>query len=138
MDSSNYTEADTLSLLYYVSSSFSAASVTISLGDSAVPQNVWTSSVTVLGPTASGSFYAASAIAMQTKPAVTDPIISASVTFAGASGSVILDYLQFIQGAQLSADMQLVSRTTAATANTPLFSKQYSQPMDIEYYVQVT
>ena len=138
IDSSNYSESDTLSMMYYVSSSFSAASVTVAMGDSAVPQNVWSSSTVVLGPSTASTFYGL-ALPLQTKSAsITDPIISASVTFNGSSGSVILDYLKFVQGYQLSPEFQLVSRTTSASLTVPLFSKQYSQPMDIEYYIQVT
>ena len=78
-------------------------------------------------------------MAMQAKSAsLVDPLINASVTFYGSAGSVALDHLKFVSAAQLTSDFQLVSRTISSTTTTPLFTKNYSQPMDIEYYIQVT
>ena len=137
-DSSNFSEADSLSLLFYVSSSISSTSVTVTFADSSASTQIWSSSTVVGGPYAASAFYVLS-IPMQTKSAsISDPINSMSITFYGSSGSVSLDYLKFIQGAQLSTDMQLVSRAISGSLTAPIVSKQYSQPMDIEYYIQVT
>lgn len=133
-----YSEIDYVGILYYCAASFSAASVTVWFGDSgATTQTLWSGSTTV-GSTASGSFYSAS-LSMGTKdPNFTDPISTASIRFYGSSGSVYLDQMKFILGGVLGSDQQLVSRTTSSSPSVPLFSKVYSQPMDIEYYIQVT
>ena len=137
IDSSRYTENDNVNILYYTSASFSSASVTVKFGDSSTPQVFWSGS-TVIGSTPSGSFYSAS-VDMGTKDTnFIDPVTSAFVTFDGASGSVQLDHMKFVLGDSLIPDLQLISRSISTAPNTPLFSKVYAQPMDIEYYLRVT
>jgi len=136
IDSSRYTDVDHVHVLYYCSSSITAASVTVYLGDSSTTQNVWTGSTTI-SSNASGTFYSAS-IDMGTKPTTfTEPINTASIRFYGSSGSVKLDHMKFVLNDNLTSDQQLISRTTSTSAS-PLFSKVYSQPMEIEYRIQVT
>jgi hypothetical protein len=136
-NSSAYSENDTLSILYYCSSAITAASISVIFGDNSPTQVTWSSSTASIASVASGAFYSAS-LAMQTKPTITEPIINASVTVYGSGGSVAFDALKFVLGTQLTTDYQLVSRSISSTTTTPLFSKIYSQPMDIEYYIQVT
>ena len=137
-DSTLFTENDNLQILYYCNSTTAGASVNISFGDSSNPQNIWSSSTVNLGAITSGSFYSAS-LAMSTKVStLLDPMITASVTFSGTSGSVMVDHMKFVSGNTLTTDFQLTSRTISSTTASPIFSKQYSQPMDIEYYIQVT
>lgn len=135
LDTSIYNSNDTLSLLYYSTAALTS-SVTVTFGDSSSVQLPWTGSA-VASPAASG-FYGLS-LPLVTKPAGwSDPVVSLSVTFYGSSGSVYLDHLKFAQGQQTTSEFQLASRTVAATTASPIFSKVYSQPMDIEYYIQVT
>lgn len=135
--SSFYSEKDYLGLLYYVSSSISAASVTVTFGDNSTPQLYWSGS-SILSATPSGGFYETD-IDMGVKPdAFLDPITTASINFNGSSGSVVLDHMKFYLGDALTTDLQLISRTTSSASNTPLFTKYSTQPMDIEYYIQVT
>ena len=134
-DSKRYTDNDNLALLYYTTASTSAASVTVTFGDNSTPQVTWTGSAT-LPAQPSGSFYSASIDMLTRGASFTDPISTASIQFYGTSGSVALDHLKFYLGDALISDLQLVSRSTSNA--TPLFTKYYSQPMDIEYYIQVT
>lgn len=135
--SGRYTENDYLAILYYVSSSISSTSVTVTFGDGSTPQLTWSGSG-VISNAASGSFYSAS-IDMGAKSAsFTDPILTASVQFRGSAGSVVLDHMKFYLGDNLIPDLKLVSRSISASPNVPLFTKKYSEPMDIEYYIRVT
>jgi len=135
-DSYLFTDSDNLNLLYYSASSLSNASVTIYFGDSSNPQNIWSSSTTVITSAPSGTFYS-QALPMGPKTNILDPLTSASITVLG-TGSIVMDHLKFVSSNTLTSDLQLTSRTTAVTTASPIFSKQYSQPMDIEYYIQVT
>jgi hypothetical protein len=136
-DSYLFTDSDTLNLLYYSASNVTNASVTVIFGDSSTPQNTWSSSVAIIPTAPSGAFYSVP-LAMGTRSAsLLDPLISASVTVLG-SGSILMDHLKFVSSNTLTTDLQLVSRTVSSTTTSPIFSKQYSQPMDIEYYIQVT
>jgi hypothetical protein len=136
-DSSLWSDSDSLSLLYYSLSTFSSGSVSVIFGDSSVPQNIWSSSVASITNITASNFYSIN-IPMLTKSNITDPIMTASIVFNGSSGSIVLDHLKFVSANNLTSDSQLTSRTIASTTTTPLFTKQYSQPMDIEYYIQVT
>jgi len=129
-----YTAADGINLLYYVSSSISSGSLTVYLGDdTASGANVWTASTTV-SSVASGAFYSSS-LQFATKPTnFSDNVTSVSVQFAG-SGTMYLDHMKIVTGDAKSNDYKLVSRTASAT---PIITKSYGQPMDIEYYLQVT
>lgn len=138
LGTSRYTQNDYIGLLYYCASAIaSTASIIVTLADSGSTQYTWTASTTVASA-ASGNFYSA-LLPLGAKPdAWTDPALAASVQFYGTSGSVHLDHIKFVLGDTLIPELQLVSRTTSSAANTPLFTKSYSQPMDIEYYIQVT
>lgn len=134
IDSTRYTGVDFTHILYYCSTDIPSASVTVTYGDSSASQLLWSGSSTI-SSVASGTFYSVE-IDMQQKPeAFTDPINTVSITFYGASGSLNLDHMKFVLNDNLTTDQQLISRTTSAS---PLFSKAYSQPMEIEYYIQVT
>jgi hypothetical protein len=138
LDSGPFTEVDNVQLSYYTFSAVPSASISVIFGDSSTPQNTWSSSTASVSSLTASTFYSSSLV-MQTKPStIVDPIINASVTFYGSSGSVALDHMKFVSGASLTNDFQLVSRTISSTTASPLFSKNYSQPMDIEYYIQVT
>ena len=136
-DSYLFTDSDTLGLLYYSASNITNASVTVFFGDSSTPQNTWSSSTTVITSAASGSFYTLPLVMGTKSTSILDPLISASITVLG-SGSILMDHLKFVSSNTLTTDLQLTSRTVAPTTTSPIFSKQYSQPMDIEYYIQVT
>jgi hypothetical protein len=137
LNSTRYTENDYIGLLYYTISSIPTASITVTLGDSSVPQLTWSGSITTASSTASA--YLSANIDMNVKnSSFVEPITTASVTFAGASGSVALDHMKFFLGTTQVSDLQLASRSISSSSTTPLFSKVYSQPMDIEYYIQVT
>ena len=138
IESGRYTGNDYVGLLYHCSSNLSGtSSVTVSFGDSSDTQLIWSGSATV-SSIVSGSSYTV-LLDMQDKPSEwIDPISTASIKFAGTSGSVYLDHMKFVLGDQLLTDLQLVSRSTSASLTVPLFKKTYGQPMDIEYYLQVT
>lgn len=136
IDVSYYSDSDILNLLYYSGSVANTASVTITFGDSGVPQTVWTSSTVALNTTA--STFANAALSMGTRPSnFLNPVYSASVAVTG-TGTILMDHLKFNLNNQFSSELQLVSRTTTASAGPSLFSKLPSQPMEVEYYIQVT
>ena len=130
----SYTAQDCVSLLYYVSSSISSGSLTVYFGDdTASGANVWTASTTI-SSVASGAFYSSS-LQFATKPtSFSNNVTSVSVQFAG-SGTAYLDQMKIVTGDAKTNDYKLLSRTASAT---PIITKSYGQPMDIEYYLQVT
>jgi len=134
LSTSTFTDSDAISTLYYVSNAITSGSLTVYLADdTAGTPNVWTASTTV-GATASGSYYTSS-LTFATKPTnFTDNVIAASVQFAG-TGTIKLDHIKFVTGDTKPTDHKLVSRTESAS---PIITKTYGQPMDIEYYLQVT
>ena len=136
-DTSLWSDSDSLSLLYYTLSAVPSASITVTFGDSSISQNIWSSSTVGINSNTASTFYAIN-LPMLTKSNILDPIMTASISFNGVSGSISLDHLKFVSSNTLTSDFQLTSRTISSTLTSPLFSKQYSQPMDIEYYIQVT
>lgn len=135
IDSSKYAGTDFVHLLYYCSSSISSASITVKFGDNSVSQQIWSGS-TVVSSNASGTFYNA-IIDMADKPTgFNDQINTASIQFYGSSGSVKLDHMKFVLNEILTEEDKLVSRTTSSAS--PLITKKYAQPMEIEYFIRVT
>jgi hypothetical protein len=131
INTTTYTEADYANLLMYTPASITSGSFTVRLGDDSSVQNVWTSSIVFSAPSAG---YYSVAADFGTKPTFSDYAVTCSVTYAG-TGTIQLDHLQFATGDTKTTDFKLVSRTGQST---PLFTKTYGQPMEIEYYIQVT
>jgi hypothetical protein len=133
MNTTSYSEADTVKVLFYSSTTITSGSFIVNFADDSLITNFWTASGTFSNTTA-GNYYSAS-LGFLPKPSLfSDYIISASINYAG-TGAVRLDHLKWVTGETKSTDFKLVSRTAQAT---PLFTKTYGQPMEIEYYIQVT
>ena len=133
-----YNSYDYVDVLFYCASAMSGtSSITFTLGDDSITsQSYWVATGSV-AQTSTGSFGSAR-LAFGTKPAAfTDLAISASLKYQG-SGTLLFDHIKFVTGEYKTSANQLVSRTTSSDPNTPLFIKYYGQPMDIEYYIQVT
>lgn len=128
-----YTEADSARILFYSSTTITSGSLTVNLADDSLITNTWTGSATFSNTTA-GNYYAANIGFLPKPTSFSDSVIAASITYAG-TGGIRLDHIKWTTGETKSTDFKLVSRTAQAT---PLFSKTYGQPMEIEYYIQVT
>jgi hypothetical protein len=133
VNTSTYTEADSLKILFYSSTTITSGSFIVNFGDDSLVTNLWTASGTFSSTTA-GNYYSAS-VGLSTKPALfSNSVVSASINYAG-TGAVRLDHMKWTTGETKTTDFKLVSRTASAT---PLFTKTYGQPMEIEYYLEVT
>jgi hypothetical protein len=131
----DYNDADSLDLLYYcASATTSTSSITVYFSDDSTSGNVWSASGTI--PATSSGTYTHKVLSFQPKPdAFTDTMYSCSIQFAGSGGTLLLDHLKVTTGQAKPTDQLLTSRTTSAS---PLVTKVYGQPMEIEYYIQVT
>lgn len=131
---------DYIDVLFSCASAMSGtASITVTLGDdTSLSPNCWVATGSV-ATVPTGSFSTAR-LSFSAKPtSFTDNVVSASVRFHNlTSGVILLDMLKFVMGNYKTNDYQLVARTTSSDPNVPLFTKTYGQPMDIEYYIQVT
>jgi hypothetical protein len=133
MNTNTYSETDILKVLFYSSTTITSGSFVVNFADDSLITNFWTASGTFSNTTA-GNYYSSS-LGFLPKPSLfSDYVISASINYLG-TGSVRLDHLKWVTGETKSTDFKLVSRTAQAT---PLFIKTYGQPMEIEYYIQVT
>jgi hypothetical protein len=132
ISTSTYTEADSLRLLASSSTTITSGSFIINFGDDSLVTNIWTASGTFSN---TANNYVSASLGFLPKPsAFSDYIISASINYAG-TGVAKLEHLKWITGETKPVDFKLVSRTSSAS---PLFTKTYGQPMEIEYYIQVT
>lgn len=130
-----FNSADYIDVLYYCASAVgSSGSLTVYLGDdTAISPNIWAASGT-LSATPSGSFYVSRLNFLAKPDTFSNNVISSSINFAG-TGILLLDHMKIVTGDAKTTDHKLVSRTTSAS---PIITKSYGQPMEIEYYVQVT
>ena len=130
-----YNFNDRVDILYYTASAIlSTSSITVTFIDDSASANKWTASITIPA-TASGT-YATSRLLFTSAPpdAFTYHTASCVVTFLG-SGTLLLDHMKISTGETKYLSSILTSRITSAT---PLITKYYGQPMEIEYYIQVT
>ena len=134
INTTNYTEVDSLKILFYPNNAISSGSFTVTLGDDSLVTNYWTASGSFLS--AASGVYTSASLGFVSKPSsFSNSVSSASINYAG-TGSILLDYIKWVTGDIKTTDFKLVSRTTSSA--TPLFTKTYGQPMEIEYYVEVT
>lgn len=128
----NFIENDYVNLLYYTSSSVSSGSITVRLGDSSSPQNIWTASTTI---SATGSNnWGVLQMTLNTKPSTFTGISTASVTTTSSSGSIALDHLKFVKNYVKPDELKLAARSESAS---PFVIKTYGQSVELEYYLQV-
>jgi hypothetical protein len=135
IDTSRYAENNFVHLLYHCTLNMDSATAVVSFGDSSNTQMFWSGSVTIPDGGVAGSAYVAQ-IDMGIKPdGFNDSVQYIEIIFEGSSGSIALDNMKFVLNDTLAPEDKLISRTTSAS---PLFTKNYSQPMEIEYHIQVT
>jgi hypothetical protein len=135
---STYGQNDFIDILFYCASALSStASLTVSFADNSSSANVWSASGTISsGSISSGSFYTTRLPFNTPLDAFTYEVVTCSVTLAG-SGKLNLDHMKIATGDTKTIEDVLTSRVTAS-GSTPLISKTYGQPMEIEYYIAVT
>jgi hypothetical protein len=145
-DTSNYSSNDVVNLLYYNVSNAASGNFVVTFADSSSllyggQTQYWTASTTTAS-IAAGSYVSAS-MQMQnfTASAWVSPISSMSIQFVPSSGNanLLLDHIKFQHNLYPTLNNTIVSRTSASSSSaSPIFSKYYGQPMDIEYYIDVT
>ena len=132
-----FNEYDSVKLLAYVSSSItSTSSITLTFADDSANIYTWTASTTI--PSTGSGQYLNLTLNFNPKDSLfSDSVVSGSISFVG-TGQLKLDQIKLIQNDSKPVENMLVSRTSSASTNVPLFEKTYGQPMEIEYYVRVT
>jgi len=136
-DMSNYTQNDFVKLLIQTPASLSSGTFRVSFGDSL--GNIWSTA----SGTASGSISLTSSgyyiVSLPLTPAPATnfnySVNSVSINFLTTStGSLLFDSMKLTSGDIVYSQSALVSRTIF----TPPIAKLSGQPMQLEYYVQVT
>ena len=133
----SYTENDYVDVFYYCATPItSTASLTVTFGDDSAIQNIWAAS-TSFASAASGAFYTNRLSFPSAASGFSGNVSTCSITFAGSNGIIWLDHMKLATGGTKTVDEMLTSRVTAS-GSAPLVTKTYGQPMEIEYYIQVT
>ena len=136
INTSNYTEVDSLKILFYPNNAISSGSFTVTMADDSLVTNYWTASGSFLS--AASGIYTTASLGFASKPSsFSNSVTAASINYTG-TGSILLDYIKWVTGDTKTTDFKLVSRTASAAASSPLITKTYGQPMEIEYYLEVT
>jgi hypothetical protein len=133
----SYSLNDKVDILYYTASQIvSTSSITVTFIDDSASANQWTASTTIPA-TASGT-YTTSRLSFTSLPpdAFTYQTASCVINFSG-TGTISLDHMKISTGGIKGIESILTSRVTAS-GSSPLINKAYGQPMEIEYYIQVT
>jgi hypothetical protein len=133
LDTSTYSDTDNLKILFYSSTTITSGSFTMNFADDSLVTNTWTASGSFSNTTAS-NYYSASLGFLPRSSSFSNYVTAASINYAG-TGAVRLDHVKWNTGETKTSDFKLVSRTASST---PLFTKTYGQPMEIEYFIQVT
>jgi hypothetical protein len=137
MGTGAYNLNDRIDILYYTALPITSVStLTVNLIDDSASANKWTA-VANIAPTASG-IYTTSRLFFTSAPpdAFTNNLSSCQVKFEG-SGTILLDHMKMSTGETKNIDSILTSRIYSSNSS-PLITKAYGQPMEIEYYIQVT
>jgi len=132
-----YNLNDKIDILYYTASPITSIStMTVDFIDNSASANKWTA-VTSIPATASG-IYTTSRLSFTGPPpdAFTGNLSYCTIKFDG-TGVLLLDHMKVSTGETKNIDSILTSRVVSPNT-TPLLTKVYGQPMEIEYYIQVT
>lgn len=138
ISSNGYFDTDYLNMLYLVSSSISAASVTTVLVDDL--GTTWTASGT-LSATASAASgnWGVLQMSFNTKDTTfSDTITTASITLTGANGQLLIDHLKFVKNYTKDESEIVLARQATSTYASPYINKAYGQGARVEYTLQVT
>lgn len=147
-DTHNYNGNDTVNLLYTTSSAINNnASVLVYFADSSgtlygQTTQYWSASAAL--PITSSTNFNSASMTLNTSNAAswTSPISSMSVVLqtSGSTATIGLDHIKFQHNLYPTLNNVIVSRSSVSSnsLSTPIFTKYYGQPMDIEYYIDVT
>jgi hypothetical protein len=133
--SDGYFDTDYLNMLYLVSSSISAASVTTVFVDDL--GTTWTASGT-LSATASNTWGVLQMNFNTKDSAFSDTIATASITLTAANGQLFLDHLKFVKNYSKDESQLVLARQASSAYASPFITKTYGQSARIEYTLQVT
>lgn len=133
LDISDFDQNDYLQVLYFVSATSTAPSLSVSLKDSA--SLAWNSSTAALTTSATGYYTASLSLTSLPDAGFSGLLDSVTLSLSGGTGSVTFDSIKIMSGNPKNVEEILVSRSSSTS---PLIIKQYGQAVDIEYYLTVT
>ena len=147
LNTSQYGNYDGISVLIYIPTATAGGTLKISLYDDSIVPLTWVFSGSI--SSASGKTFFSAPLSASAKPDLfSDSTYGISINYAG-DVPVILDQAKFIKNNTKVLEEKLISYSSASPtisspgygpdgSQYPLFVKVYGQPMEVEYYINVT